>query len=81
MTDTTNLALLAKLDIRDALNHKLVTAYYFVPKALGFVQKRKSNERPVCATLEIGKSLACSLFSPTSIFVSLVAFVFFCVSK
>jgi hypothetical protein len=34
MTDTTNLALLAKLDIRDALNHKLIMAYYFVPKAL-----------------------------------------------
>jgi hypothetical protein len=34
MTDTTNLVLLAKLDIHGALNHKLLMAYYFVPKAL-----------------------------------------------
>jgi hypothetical protein len=42
MTDTTNLALLAKLDIRDALNHKLIMAYYFVPKAVVPPQKEKN---------------------------------------
>jgi hypothetical protein len=31
MTDATNLVLLAKLGIRDAFNHKLLMAYYFVP--------------------------------------------------
>jgi hypothetical protein len=33
MTDATNLALLAKLGIRDAFNHKLLMASYFVPNA------------------------------------------------
>jgi hypothetical protein len=43
MTDTTNLVLLAKLDIRDALNHKLVMAYYFVPKALAYLKPNKAK--------------------------------------
>jgi hypothetical protein len=34
MTDATNLVLLAKLGIRDTLNHKLLMANYFVPLAL-----------------------------------------------
>jgi hypothetical protein len=36
MTDATNLVLLAKQGIRDALNHKLLMGYYFVPNALAF---------------------------------------------
>jgi hypothetical protein len=34
MADATNLVLLAKLAIWDALNHKLLMAYYFVLLAL-----------------------------------------------
>jgi hypothetical protein len=44
MADATNLVLLAKLDIRDALNHKLLMADYSVPKAL---LERERNNYPL----------------------------------
>jgi hypothetical protein len=48
MTDTTNLVLLAKLDIRDALNHKLIIAFYFVRSALGLppLKEGSADEKP-----------------------------------
>jgi hypothetical protein len=48
MTDTTNLVLLAKLDIRGAINHKLLMADYFVPKALAVLIFHVNRSCSIC---------------------------------